>query len=290
MNPRPREAPGHEVPGALLSLVPPVLRARDFHLYTKAGRLTDLWQAGGAAVLGHTPPSVLRELKNAAERRLFVPFPHPLERRFLKALSLLFPGRSFRVYGPGSSLGGILKAAGFNCARPPDPAAGQTPPEQTPVSLWRPFADPLSPLAVPEHIPVLIPVLPVISPRYGAEADGPSWPCGIGVLALDPALEGAFPPPDIIAPALLAAAARGVYDLAAMADKRAGMPFQSGAWRRRGIYLTAAPDARNGDYAALFRRFLDGGFLLPPDPSLPAILPGVMSPGEKAKLTVLLAE
>ncbi|MDR1287485.1 MAG: hypothetical protein LBK08_07745 [Treponema sp.] len=287
MNPRLREDSGHEVSGALLSLVPPVLRARDFHLYTQAGRLTDLWQAGGAAVLGHTPPSVLRELKNAAERRLFVPFPHPLQRRFLKALSLLFPGRIFRVYGPGSSLGGILKAAGFESARLSDPAAGETPPEEAAVSLWRPFIDPAAPLAVPGHIPALIPVLPVISPQYGTAAGGPSWPCGIGVFALDPALEGAFPPPDIISPALLAAAARGVYDLAAMAGKRAG-PTLHGAWRRRGIYLTAAPCGRNGDYAALFRRFLDGGFLLPPDPALPAILPGAMSPGEEAKLAALL--
>jgi hypothetical protein len=265
-----------------------VLRARDFHLYTQAGRLTDLWQAGGAAVLGHTPPSVLRELKNAADRRLFVPFSHPLQKRFLKALSLLFPGRIFRVYGPGSSLGGILKAAGFDAARLPDPAAGETPGGEAAVSLWRPFTDPAAPLAVPGHIPALIPVLPVIPPQYGGtEAGGPSWPCGIGVFALDPVLEGAFPPPDIIAPALLAVAARGVYDLAAMAGKRAAPPLH-GVWRRRGIYLTAAPCGHNGDYAALFRRFLDGGFLLPPDPALPAILPGALSPGEKAKLAALL--
>jgi hypothetical protein len=276
-----------------------VLRARDFHLYTKKGRLTDLWQAGGAAVLGHTPPSVLRELKNAADRRLFVPFPHPLQRRFLKALSLLFPGRIFRVYGPGSSLRGILEAAGLDCARIPDPAGPRTQaaPERAPLSLWRPFVDPAFPLAVPEHIPVLIPVLPVIPPGYGTETGGPPWPCGIGVLALDPALEGSFPPPDIVAPALLAAAARGVYDLAAMAEERGKTSFrkinripENGVWRLRGIYLEAVREGYTEDYAALFRRFLDGGFLLPPDPASPVILPGALSPGEEAKLAVLLAE
>jgi hypothetical protein len=50
----------------------------------------------------------------------------------------------------------------------------------------------------------------------------------------------------------------------------------------------AATGAVAGNYPALFRRFLDNGFLLPPSPSQPAILPGELSPGEAAKLTGLL--
>ena len=61
---------------ALLRLVPAVLRARNFRLYTAGGRrLVDLWLNGGAAVLGHTPPALLRELKNTASRGLYAPFP-----------------------------------------------------------------------------------------------------------------------------------------------------------------------------------------------------------------------
>jgi hypothetical protein len=90
-------------------------------------------------------------------------------------------------------------------------------------------------------------------------------------------------------------------------------------WKRRGIYFFygPGPDAAAGkdaaaagenvaasgenvavsgnaatgvteDYAALFRRFLDGGFLLPPGQEEPAILPGELSPGEEAKLAALI--
>jgi glutamate-1-semialdehyde aminotransferase len=66
----------------LSRLIPPINRARDYRLYTQDGRrLVDLWQYGGRAVLGHNPPGVLRELKNSAERGLFVPLPHPRDKR-----------------------------------------------------------------------------------------------------------------------------------------------------------------------------------------------------------------
>jgi hypothetical protein len=246
-------------------------------------------------VLGHTPPLVLRDFKNAAERRLFTPLPHFFETRFLKALSLLFPGRIFRVYGPGTSLRVILEAAGFDGSVVRDPAFGSTGAAAASsggVSLWRPFINPGAPLSVNEHVPVLIPVLPVMPAHYSAGKKEASWPCGLGVLALDPEFEKdrAFPPSDVIAPVIFAAAARGIYDLTAAADER-NVPFhklREGAWRRRGIYLVpdTQPDAAR--YAALFRRFLEGGFLLPPDPGFPPILPGVLSPGEEAALSKLL--
>jgi hypothetical protein len=284
----------------LISLVPEVRRARDFHLYTPKGRLTDLWQAGGAAVLGHTPPLVLRDFKNAAERRLFTPLPHFFETRFLKALSLLFPGRIFRVYGPGTSLHVILEAAGFDGSVVRDPAFGSTSASAASsggVSLWRPFISPGAPLSVNEHVPVLIPVLPVMPAQYSAAQycagkKEAAWPCGLGVLALDPEFEKdrVFPPSDVIAPIIFAAAARGIYDLTAAADNR-NAPFhrlQKSAWRRRGIYLVSDTRSDAAQYAVLFRRFLEGGFLLPPDPGFPLILPGVLSPGEEAALAKLL--
>jgi hypothetical protein len=104
-------------------------------------------------------------------------------------------------------------------------------------------------------------------------------------------MEGArdFPPSDLLSPVVLAAAVRGVYDLLAAAPDRANPPFHKpGAWHRRGIYLwyTGAPD--DASYEALFRRFLDQGFLLPPTRNLPAILPGLLSPGEETRLAGLL--
>ena len=257
----------------LLRLLPGVLRARDFHLYLEGGkRLCDLWLQGGRAVLGHKPPRVLGELKNAAERGLFCSFPHPLERRFCKALSLFFPDRAFRLYENQGSLLRALEQAGFPTPGPiPDPAfpRDKAPGGET-ISLWRPF------LEAPAF-PILVPVLP--------------WPQGPAVLALDRSLDASFPPGELIPPILLAPAARALHNLAsALKDDPRRGSFKAlgelGAWQRRGIYLTGG--AEGEPYDALFQRFLEGGFLIPPSPTEPLILPGSMSPGEASKLAELL--
>jgi hypothetical protein len=273
--------------------MPPVLRARDFRLYTQGGgRLVDLWQEGGRAVLGHTPPALLRELKNSASRGLFASFPHPQEGRFLKALSQLLPGRSFRFYTDQASLYRALETAGFPCPGPypqpfpdpafPAPASPATLPEastNTGVSLWRPF------LAGQPSAAVLIPVLP--------------WPPAPQVIAFDPGLENRFALSDILSPVLLAAVTRGVYDLIAVGPQ-GGRPVypkinhalfgregqRQCLWRHQGIYLTYMDD--NNSWENLFRRFLEGGFLIPPSPRDPLILPGALSPGEESKLAALL--
>jgi len=257
---------------SLLKLVPTVTRARDFRLYTDAGRLVDLWQNNGAAVLGHTPPSLLRELKNTASRGLCAPFPHFLETRYRKALSRVFPNRSFRLYAaPPPGLETL--AANGNAA------------------LWRPFADPGSPLFVPENPPVLIPVVPGIQTWRGG------LPLGLCVLAVKD--ETAIPPGDFLPPVLLAVAARGIYDLISAAPARANPVYPRIAkalknsspqnfWQRSGIYLTPRQEPTQEEWAALFRRFLENGFLLPPLPSQPLILPGILSPGEEAKLALIL--
>jgi hypothetical protein len=160
----------------------------------------------------------------------------------------------------------------YGAGRPPEP-----------YSLWRPFLDEEAPLAVPGDIPVLAPVLP-------GGASGPL------ILAIDPAFEKArpFPPSDLIAPAILAVLVRGVYDLIAAAPER-GRPFpkifaalSGDAWKRRGIYLFPAGIPAGVAWEALFRRFLAAGFLIPPDPAEPLILPGILSPGEEAALADLL--
>jgi hypothetical protein len=255
---------------SLLRLVPEVLRAREFRLYTKAGRLVDLWQNNGAAVLGHTPPSLLRTLKNTASRGLYAPFPHFLETRYHKALSRVFPSRDFRLYAAPPP--GLDKLVADGSA-----------------ALWRPFADSASPLGVPESPPVLIPVVP------GIQTWRDGLPLGLCVLAVknEAALGG-----DILPPVLLAAAARGIYDLISAAPERANPQYPRIAkalksspqnfWRRSGIYLTPRQEPSQTEWAALFRRFLENGFLLPPHPSHPLILPGVLSPGEEAKLVLLL--
>jgi len=285
---------------SLLRLVPTVLRARDFRLYTNgkaatakgAGgekqRLVDLWQNGGAAILGHTPPAMLRELKNTASRGLYAPFPHFLEDRYLKALSRIFPGRTLRLYAAPPP--GLEKMAMDGNA-----------------ALWRPFLDPKDPLAVPANAPpVLVPVVPgihgwrVVENRQGETI---ALPLGLCVLAIDGSaaagidVQADLPPGDFISPVLLAVAARGIHDLLAASPSRGNPAFpriskalRNGAapWQRRGPYLFPGPSIAGQEWAAVFRRFLDAGFLLPPAPFQPAILPGTLSPGEEAKLAGLL--
>ena len=316
----------------LLRLLPKVLRARDYHLYLENGkRLTDLWLQGGRAVLGHKPPRVLGELKNAAERGLFTPLPHPLEKRFLKAMRGFFPGRAFRLYMDDASLYRALSEAGFAGTSPCDAAPFSDPAfppgsyaemgsnagtngiaeaendtraERTAgtdsatgkasVSLWRPFVESLnveSPGGNEQNAQILIPVLP--------------WPLGPAVLVLDESLDSSFPESELIPPVLLAPAARALYDLAAamkahgadrqryykiekvLGEKKSSeTKSKESYWRRRGIYLTT--NVGKEKYEALFKHFLEGGFLLPPSANEPLILPSSMSKGEETKLAELL--
>lgn len=257
----------------LLNSVPVVLRARGFRLYTQGGRrLIDLWLNGGAAVLGHTPPNFLRELKNTASRGLYAPFPHFSEGRFLKALAKLLPGRSFRIYGaPPPGLVSLFNtdAAGF----------------------WRPFANPASPFEIQENAPLIIPVLP------GIQLWRDDLPVGLCVAAAESENRLAeLPPGDTLSPVLLALAARSVYDLLASTERakpvlpRTFKTLQENShWQRQGIYLRLKEKPDDNEWAALFRQFLDAGFLLPPTPSQPLILPGELSAGEDAKLAAVLS-
>ena len=250
--------------------LPTVLRSRGFRLYTEGGkRLIDLWLNGGAAVLGHTPPNLLRELKNTASRGLYAPYPHFTERRFIKALSKLLPGYCFRIY-----------------AAPPISCRG------TEIKFWRPYTNPENPFAV-DDAPLLIPVLPGIHTWRG----GDGMPLGLCVIAAKSEEHlSQLPQSDALSPILLAAAARGVHDLLAAPERvkpklprvEKTLKNSSSKWQKRGIYLTLKNKPAPEEWDALFRKFLEAGFLLPPTPTHPVILPGELSSGEEAKLAVLL--
>jgi hypothetical protein len=245
-----------------------------------------MWQYGGRALLGYTPPQLLRVFKNTAERGLFVPLPHPAEDRLYRALSVLLPRRRFRLFPNDAALREALAAANFP-AGVFDPAVdmGKKAPKTVPT-LWRPWLmDPAvldSP--TPETASLLIPVLPL--PFPGAPA----------VLALDPALEAPFPPAPPLSPVILAAAAQSVHRLLAAPGRPsfAGLDrvlTGNSSWKRTGIYLNYNPPGTRGmpDYQTVFSRFLEGGFLLPPLREEPVILPGELSAGEEVKLAALVS-
>jgi hypothetical protein len=244
--------------------------------------LVDLWQYGGAAVLGHTPRSLLRELKNSAERGLFTPFPHPLENRFTKALSRLFPGTSCRVYADEASLRRALAIAGFaDAAQDPFPDPGVRAPLWETLSLWRPFL-PIEKVETPGPL-FLIPVLPwVLAPK---------------AVIFDQTLDShalGFPPSDFLSPVLLAGTTRAVEDLCLWLQRGQGnfplirRALSEGIWRQRGIYLHHGEALDEEAYTERFFRFLAEGFLLPPGKEEPLILPGSLSKGEEARLAALL--
>ncbi|GBU28762.1 hypothetical protein R84B8_02324 [Treponema sp. R8-4-B8] len=257
----------------LLREIPTVLRARGFRLYLSNGkRLVDLWLNGGAAVLGHTPPNILRELKNTASRGLYAPFPHFTESRYLKSLSKIFPGRVLRLYAAPPQKLSLL----FNNGD---------------AKLWRPFSNPTSPFAVTDNAPILIPVLPGIQLWRGG------LPLGLCITAIESGNQLAnLPQSDILPPVLLATATRGIYDLFAAPNRatpqlqRVEKVLKKSRWQQRGIYLELREKAETENWTTLFQKFMEAGFLLPPAQSFPLILPGELSDGEEAKLAAVLGE
>ena len=254
---------------SLLQHVPTVLRARGYRLYTKSGqRLVDLWLNGGAAILGHTPTNKLRELKNTASRGLYAPFPHFMEARFLKALSKLLPGHSFRIFAsPPPELVTLFKTGA--------------------AKLWRPFTSHTENQTA--NTPLLILVL------QGIQVWRDGLPHGLCVVAAlsENSLEK-LPAGDTLPPLLLAVAARGVYDVIASPQRanpslpRVAKALQNSRWERNGIYLTLKNETNADEWTTLFKQFLDAGFLLPPNQCHPLVLPGELSDGEDAKLAGVL--
>jgi len=256
---------------SLMRYIPNVLRARGFRLYLDNNkRLIDLWLNGGAAVLGHTPVNLLREIKNTASRGLYAPYPHFSQGRLIKALLKIFPGYSFRLYAaPPPELTKLFQSGA--------------------AKFWRPYIDPNSPLTV-GNSPILIPVIPGIQ----------TWRDGLpfGLCAAAAKNENQllnFPESDNLSPILLAAAARGIYDLLASSQRvkpdfpRVIKALKNSIWKKQGIYITLKEDVISyNNWTILFNKFFEIGFLLPPVPAYPLILPGEMSDGEEAKLAAAL--
>jgi len=260
---------------SLLAEVPRVGRARGFRLYDTAGRrLVDLWQAGGGAILGHRPLRASNALKDALARGLTAPLVSPWEARLLKALAVRFP--SYRAFRLHATLERALAAASRWLGRRVEPAdladPGLGTPGCGPVGLWRPFL----PEGGDPRPRVLVPVLP----------------CSVGgspaALCFADHLAEADEPSDPVPGALLAAALRGLLDLA-RADRSDpfGPDDLAGAagWERRGPYL--CPTFPEAVYPAVFRAFLARGALLSPFFPGPSILPGEASAGERRLVSSL---
>ncbi|MDR1626873.1 MAG: hypothetical protein LBT33_10080 [Spirochaetia bacterium] len=243
--------------------LPPIRRARDYHLYDRGGRrYLDLCLAGGRALLGHKPRGLYKILKNEFQKGLAAEFPTAFEKRFEKALlGLAPPGCTVRLY---ASFDSALGAAGTILGRTitgadilePFFAAGKW----TPV-YYRPFTN-----IDYSRFSILFPVLP--------------FP---GNFAPQPLLlrEQAPPPGDAVSPLLLAGLARLAEEL------KNGLEFPDmwkewrlPGWKRFGCYCFPPLEAEEA-YARAYSRFLEEGIVLSPQARRPSILPRLYSPGER---------
>jgi hypothetical protein len=244
-----------------LDFLPPVKRARGYRVYSESRRFVDLYLDGGRAVLGHNAPSVLRELKNAAERSLFAPYPSYYTGRFEKALSLLFPGKSFAVYGAIEAVPSAIRDT---------------------VPVRRPYMEGgcASFLAVLPH-----PLAPLVLVYPAAE--------GVGGVR-DEGSTGAGGFPRKISPVVMALTTRAIYDVlhnperGRVVFRQVDAVLAKSLWRQEGIYLSLKERVSDEEWTRVFRRFLDAGFLVPPTQEEPLVLPGELSHGEEKLLAECL--
>jgi len=264
------------------NLLPAIGRARGFHLYDlERKRYLDMYLADGRAILGHRPDRVAHELRSAIARGLLADYPGMLNYRIERLIE-----RHKSEWGAASHAGRIFASAerafaaigswrnkAVEPGEPVDPAlqpltgalAGLAGSEGR-IVFWRPYCE-----ARPTGTDVIIPVLPFPG----------TWGPTLVLFPAAASLNSALPASDIVSAVPLAGFIRSIAELSSAATARAGDadPLPS-LWSRTGPYLAATcpPD----HYDAIFRRFLDAGFLINPRFPGPTILPIIWSDGERA--------
>ncbi len=275
--------------------LPSVRRARGYRLYLENGRrMVDLWQLGGRAALGHSPSGFLLALKNTAARGLTGPFQGRESRALMGALNRLVStfhrGVScVRWYADEGRAESVLLQCGYADAPPffaearryPDPGADR---EEGSLRTWRPWSETddlvwnCANRASSGLPPAVIPILPC--PLVSA-------PTVLVFLGTEPL---GLPPSDIHSPMELSALACVCDELRSslIVHSTLDFAFLDGAlprgWTRRGRYLFANPPLGEAAYGALRSHFFAAGFLVPPSPADPFILPLELSTGERTSL------
>ena len=263
----------------LLSLLPPIRRARGFRLYTADGRrILDLWQSGGRAILGHRGGSIVTRVKQDLDRGLLFPSFDPVRyRRLVRALETLirraFPA-AVTVYPSWHDAYVAIRAAGgpesisdpgVGPALTDDPAV--TSPDSA-AMLWRPY------LWSEDAVLSARWILPVL----------PDGGLSRAQVVLDRQRSDADPEAEPVATATIGSLATAAYALLRAPERDA---LELPGFTECGPYVTYVGES---GYETVFRRFLDAGILLSPDPNAPSIIPGDMSDGERALLMRIAKE
>ena len=267
----------------------PFSRARGDRLYTPRGQhWVDLWKENGAYLTGRRPEGVIGVWKNETVKGLGgvfpTVFPRRLERqvaqRWPQARKVLVFRSSERAWAACTSLLEHLKLPAetpwFDAARPCATSS--------PLCLDRPWADSADQIA---RSFLVWPLLPWGAVHARILLIGPSWPGELPNLASD-LVSGAETAALIGAlvglrrfeanPALWQAARETWARVDALQDART---------HRHGPYWSF--DVSPDHYTDLFNAFFQRGFLLPPTPFQPAILPLSLSNGENQALQEALS-
>jgi hypothetical protein len=245
-----------------LQRVPALRRSREYRLYTLDGRrLLDCFQDGGRAILGHRTPGMVSRIKNDLERGLSTVLPGRDSDVLAIRLRELVPG--------GGNLGCFRNLdRALDCVRglgeTADPSVTEPFAPISQIVFWRPFLPDKVWQAVLETDPmVVMPLLP-----------------GPPILQMQPALfrRGTLPRNETV-PRVEISCAVSAVDALSNAQPRGSLPVPG--FRSVGPYLFLDVET---DYDFVFDSFLEGGILLSPEPTVPSIIPAIMSAGERVKL------
>lgn len=273
-----------------------VKRARGCHLYTSKGRrLTDMYQEAGRAILGWGASRAMTEFKNVMNRGITGSFPTDYSARLEKAVKKLLPEYThIRWY---ASLESARRAVSFFFNLSAGVQIGEQPqldavinahPENVQdltfdnwlyvmgIPRWRPWLESTH-LTGERDIPsfvmeqnsraqeavVVVPPLP--------------WTRTYYLVAFSDTGNRKIVPSDMLPPPVLAATARGIYDLIAELPCRSERDWNlydsiiCKYWKRRGPYLL--PLVSPEQYKDFFRHCLDCGLLISPYYRTPSIIP-----------------
>ncbi len=255
----------------LIESLPPIRRARDFHLYTENNqRILDLWRADGMALFGHKKGNLILKMKNSLEKGVLPAYPTVELRRLKKAIqSWLGELSEFIISSSLSEATLLLQSTNqpYQTLHPLDPL----PPDGL-LLIRLPL--PLS------HAPVLL--------------------ATVGNTPFPKELQDRGDSP--VSPYLLVAATRSIYDWIKVFPQLEEVDY---SWFDRGVEKVKeqgkkVPFCREGvclkfngnlqNYPKQFQKALSNRILLSPTIERPSYLPLQVSDGEKALLLKALVE
>lgn len=256
-----------------------IKRAKDHYLYTSKGtRLVDMYQQGGAAILGWRAGSAKLAFKNQLDRGLTGSYPHPATAGLERAVQKLIPGSIARIYATQEEASLALESWTTSTWRPWLPN-GIRSPQQDQISPTgsdpQKFQKSQKSHNLPKSAYILCAPYP-FTPAPIIVAFMQSAPQPTALPATDqPAAQPA--PSSPIAPPLLAAITRAIYDLIkeiplrTEADFALFDPYLSPYFMRIGAYLY--PKCSETDYPTFFTQCLTSSVLISPDYATPSIIP-----------------